>query len=118
MLEDSGLQCLYPPFSASLVDRDRGMLSPPSAHLHSAFPPQRVTVGSIYVHSEQLQHSYAMPLDTVYLTRHGVCALCIHLLWDCRPNHSSTASAGPLTSARVHTGPNSPRRQETQQTPR
>ncbi|KAJ6156212.1 hypothetical protein N7497_005097 [Penicillium chrysogenum] len=71
MLEDSGLQCLYPPFSASLVDRDRGMLSPPSAHLHSAFPPQRVPVGSIYVHSEQPQHSYAMPLDTIYLTRHG-----------------------------------------------
>jgi hypothetical protein len=35
-----------------------------------------VPVGSIYVHSEQPQHSYAMPLDTIYLTRHGVCALC------------------------------------------
>jgi hypothetical protein len=35
------------------------------------------------LHSEQPQHSYAMPLDTIYLTRHGVCALCIHLLWEC-----------------------------------
>lgn len=58
-----------------------------------------------------------MPLDTIYLTRHGVCALSPQL-WARRPNHDSTASTGPLTSGRAHTGPNSLRRQETPQTRR
>lgn len=58
-----------------------------------------------------------MPLDTIYLTRHGVRALSPQL-WARKPNLDSTASVGPLTSGRAHTGPNSPRRQETQQTRR
>jgi hypothetical protein len=47
--------------------------------VHSAFSPATSPSRKHIVHGEQLQHSYTMPLDTIYLTRHGVCALRIHL---------------------------------------